>query len=90
MPAPSVREMTILTANEDSSIYPKCPRVATTPLATSISTRTPNNGTSIVVTDRYTMSSMKMMRKIVTIVMLFRLEFATLNVSEASGAAPLT
>ena len=31
-----------------------------------------------------------MIRKIVTIVMLFRLEFAMASVSEASGAAPLT
>ena len=31
-----------------------------------------------------------MIRKIVTIVMLFRLEFAIDSVSEASGAAPLT
>ncbi|SHX21578.1 Uncharacterised protein [Mycobacteroides abscessus subsp. abscessus] len=44
----------------------------------------------MVVTERYTINNMKMIRKIVTMVMLFRLEFATLRVSEASGAAPLT
>ncbi|SIK72403.1 Uncharacterised protein [Mycobacteroides abscessus subsp. abscessus] len=64
--------------------------MATTPRATSISTKTPNSGTSMVVTERYTINNMKMIRKIVTMVMLFRLEFATLRVSEASGAAPLT
>ena len=31
-----------------------------------------------------------MIKKIVTIVMLFRLEFAIVSVSDASGAAPLT
>lgn len=44
----------------------------------------------MVVTERYTINNMKMIRKIVTMVMLFRLEFATLRVSEARGAAPLT
>ena len=40
--------------------------------------------------ERYTSSNITMMRKIVTIVTLFRLALAILSVSEASGAAPLT
>ena len=82
--------MTMFTANDESSMYPKCPRVDTTPFATSISIRTPARGTSRVATERYTSSSIAMMRQIVTIVTLFRLALAMLSVSEASGAAPLT
>ena len=82
--------MTMFTANDDNSMYPKCPRVEITPLATSISMRTPSNGTSNVGGLRYTSISITMMRMIVTIVTLFRLALAMLNVSDASGAAPLT
>ena len=41
-------------------------------------------------TERYTKNNIPTMRKIVTIVMLFKLELAIASVSEASGAAPLT
>ena len=82
--------MTMFTANDDNSMYPKCPRVEIIPLATSISMRTPSNGTSNVGGLRYTSISITMMRMIVTIVTLFRLALAMLNVSDASGAAPLT
>ena len=48
------------------------------------------DSTSKVEKERYTSSSITTMSKIVTIVTLFRLALAMLNVSEASGAAPLT
>ena len=49
-----------------------------------------SRGTTRVETERYTSSNIPTMRKIVTIVMLFKLELAIASVSEASGAAPLT
>ena len=82
--------MTMFTANDESSMYPRCPRVEVTPFATSISIRTPSNGTIRMEGLRYTSSNSTMMRMIVTIVTLFRLALAILSVSEASGAAPLT
>ena len=60
------------------------------PLATSISNSTPANGTNRVAGERYTSSSITRIKRIVTIVTLFRLALAMLNVSDASGAAPLT
>ena len=41
-------------------------------------------------TRRYTKNNIPMMRKIVTIVMSFKLELAISSSSVASGAAPLT
>jgi hypothetical protein len=52
--------------------------------------RTLSNGTSRVGGLRYTSISITKMRMIVMIVTLFRLALAMLNVSDASGAAPLT
>jgi len=61
-----------------------------TPFAISNSNRTPYRGTARVETERYTKNNIPIMRKIVTIVMSFKLELAIESVSEASGAAPLT
>ena len=49
--------MTMFTANDDNSMYPKCPRVEITPFATSISMRTPSKGTNRVGGQRYTSSN---------------------------------
>ena len=79
-----------MTANDESSMYPRWPRVEMTPFAISSSNRTPYMGTARVETERYTKNNITKIRMIVTIVMLFRLELAIPSVSEASGAAPLT
>ena len=80
----------MFTANDESSRYPRVPRVETTPLATSSSNRTPYRGTARVETRRYTKNNIPKIRKIVTIVMSFKLELAISSSSVASGAAPLT
>src|ERR1700722_714145 len=79
----------MFTANDESSRYPRCPRVEMTPFATSSSNRTPYRGTARVEAERYTKNNIPTMRKIVTIVMSFKLELAIVSVSEASGAADI-